>query len=87
MGFGNFGMGEMLIILVIVLLLFGAKRIPEIAGSMGKGISEFKRNLSDAQRAITEPSATTRPIVNNVETVNVNTPHDEEGPEPKRLLG
>ncbi len=55
MNFGNLGFGEILIILVIVLLLFGAKRIPEIAGSLGKGINEFKRNLSDAQKQITEP--------------------------------
>ena len=50
MGLQNFGFMEIMIILVIVLLLFGAKRIPEIAGSFGKGINEFKRNLSDAQR-------------------------------------
>ena len=41
--FGNLGFPEILIIMVIVLLLFGAKRIPEIAGSMGKGIKEFNR--------------------------------------------
>jgi len=40
---GNLGFPEIMIILVIVLLLFGAKRIPEIAGSMGKGIKEFKK--------------------------------------------
>ena len=56
MNFGNFGFTEILIILVIVLLLFGAKRIPEIAGSLGKGINEFKRNVSDAQRSFTEPA-------------------------------
>ena len=85
MNFGNFGMGEMLIILVIVLLLFGAKRIPEIAGSMGKGISEFKRNLSDAQKAISDPAPTTR-NVSSGDATNLNTPHEEERPEPKRLL-
>ncbi|MEP6765235.1 MAG: twin-arginine translocase TatA/TatE family subunit [Gemmatimonadaceae bacterium] len=87
MNFGNFGMGEMLIILVIVLLLFGAKRIPEIAGSMGKGISEFKRNLSDAQKSITETPPTTRANVGSGDATSVNTPHEEERPEPKRLLG
>ena len=87
MGIGNLGMGEMLIILVIVLLLFGAKRIPEIAGSVGKGISEFKRNLSDAQRAITEPTPTSR-NVGSADTTNINTPRPEdERPEPKRLIG
>ncbi len=40
---GNIGTQELLIILVIVLLLFGAKRIPEIARSMGHGIREFKK--------------------------------------------
>ncbi|MBA3404939.1 MAG: twin-arginine translocase TatA/TatE family subunit, partial [Gemmatimonadaceae bacterium] len=47
---GNIGFPEIMIILVIVLLLFGAKRIPEIAGSMGKGIKEFKKNINDATR-------------------------------------
>ena len=49
---GNIGLPEIMIILVIVLLLFGAKRIPEIAGSMGKGIKEFKKNINDATRGI-----------------------------------
>ena len=87
MNFGNFGMGEMLIILVIVLLLFGAKRIPEIAGSMGKGISEFKRNLSDAQKSITETPPSTRANVGGGDATNINTPREEERPEPKRLIG
>lgn len=87
MNFGNFGMGEMLIILVIVLLLFGAKRIPEIAGSMGKGINEFKRNLSDAQKAITDAPPPPR-NVGSGDVTSMNTPRqeEEERPEPKRLL-
>ncbi|MDA1096867.1 MAG: twin-arginine translocase TatA/TatE family subunit [Chloroflexi bacterium] len=35
---------ELLVILVIVLLIFGAGRLPEVAGSMGKAIREFRRN-------------------------------------------
>lgn len=52
-----FGMGpmEMFLALVVVLLLFGAKRIPEIAGSFGKGIREFKRNMNDVQKEIQAP--------------------------------
>lgn len=84
MGLQNFGIGEILIILVIVLLLFGAKRIPEIAGSLGKGITEFKRNLSDAQRSITEP-APRNDNVSQRTTVDAER-HEEERPEPKRLL-
>lgn len=44
----NFGTGEIIVILVVVLLLFGAKRIPELARSMGKGISQFKQGMNDA---------------------------------------
>ncbi len=40
---GSIGTQELIIILVIVLLLFGARRIPEIARSMGQGIREFKK--------------------------------------------
>ena len=40
---GSIGTQELIIILVIVLLLFGAKRIPEIARSLGHGIKEFKK--------------------------------------------
>ncbi|MBX6331228.1 MAG: twin-arginine translocase TatA/TatE family subunit [Gemmatimonadaceae bacterium] len=42
MFFGKFGFGEILLILFIAMLLFGAKRIPELAGSVGKGIRAFK---------------------------------------------
>ncbi len=42
MGFGSIGMPELLIILLVVLLLFGAKRLPELARGLGKGIREFK---------------------------------------------
>jgi sec-independent protein translocase protein TatA len=50
--FGNLGFGEILLILVVVLLLFGAKRLPEVGASLGKGIREFKRSISDTQDAI-----------------------------------
>ena len=43
---GNLGFSEIMIILVVVLLVFGAKRLPEIGASMGKGIREFKRSIS-----------------------------------------
>ncbi len=44
-----FGMGpwELLVIFVVILLLFGAKRLPEIAQGMGKGIREFKKAMKD----------------------------------------
>ena len=42
LGFMNLGGGEIFIVLVIILLLFGAKRIPDLARGLGKGIKEFK---------------------------------------------
>ncbi len=49
---GNLGFTEIMLILVVVLLLFGAKRLPEVGASIGKGIREFKRSLTDTQDAI-----------------------------------
>jgi sec-independent protein translocase protein TatA len=42
MGFGSLGGTELIIALVIILLLFGAKRIPELARGLGSGVREFR---------------------------------------------
>lgn len=55
MGFGGFGMGEMIFIFLIVLLLFGAKRLPEIGSSLGKGIREFKSSVRDIEQELKVP--------------------------------
>ena len=47
--FSNIGMPEMLVVLVIVLLVFGAKRLPEMGSAMGKGIREFKKSIKEVQ--------------------------------------
>ncbi|MEE8317537.1 MAG: twin-arginine translocase TatA/TatE family subunit [Candidatus Omnitrophota bacterium] len=39
----RFGMGELVVVLLIVLVLFGASKVPEIAKSLGKAIKEFKK--------------------------------------------
>ncbi|MCK5448847.1 MAG: twin-arginine translocase TatA/TatE family subunit [Gemmatimonadetes bacterium] len=52
--FGSLGMWEMLIILFIVMLLFGARRLPEIGGSLGKGIREFKGSLKEVESELKE---------------------------------
>ena len=43
----NVGPWELLLILLGCLLLFGAKRLPEMGAAMGKGIREFKKNISE----------------------------------------
>ncbi|MCI0532055.1 MAG: twin-arginine translocase TatA/TatE family subunit [candidate division Zixibacteria bacterium] len=50
--FGNIGMQELIVILVILLLLFGAKKIPELARGLGRGIHEFKRAVKEGEEAI-----------------------------------
>ncbi len=47
--FDNMGMGELLIILLVVLILFGSKKIPDLAQGLGKGIKEFKKAMRDVQ--------------------------------------
>ncbi len=51
--FENLGMGELLIIMFVVLILFGGKKIPEIAKNLGKGINEFKKGLNDLKKEVT----------------------------------
>ncbi len=48
------GLWEMLIIMLVLLLVFGAKRLPEIGSSMGKGIREFKKSIRDVRQSIDE---------------------------------
>ncbi len=44
---GNLGMPEILIIVLVLLVFFGAKKIPELAQGLGKGIREFKKAVKD----------------------------------------
>jgi sec-independent protein translocase protein TatA len=41
------GIGELLVVLVIILVVFGAGRLPEVMGSLGKGIQAFKRGMKE----------------------------------------
>ena len=45
---GNIGIGELVVILLILLLVFGAKRLPEIGRSLGRTVSEFKKGMNEA---------------------------------------
>jgi len=80
----NLGMGELLLIGLVILLFFGAKRIPEIAGSFGKGIKEFKKNMNDAQRAITEPEGGNERL--SAPPPAASTTTTDEAREPKKLM-
>ena len=71
------------ILAVVIILLFGAKRIPEIAGSFGKGIREFKKNMNDVQAEVARPAD--REALPPAEPRTVQ--HDDSpAREPKRLI-
>lgn len=92
MGIGNFSFWEIMMVLLVILLLFGAKRLPEMGQSLGKAIREFKGSLTDVDKAIREPDRGTR-LDRNPSSDRLNEPErerrpeDDKQPEPKRLLG
>ena len=53
--FSDLSFSHILILLLILVLVFGAKRIPEIGSSIGKGIKEFKRGLKDVDSSESAP--------------------------------
>ena len=79
---GNLGFTEIMLILLVVLLLFGAKRLPEVGSSIGKGIREFKRSLSDTQDAI---MGTDDQRANLPPRADASAPPSPTSGEPKRL--
>ena len=46
---GGLGMQELIIILVIILIIFGAGKLPEIGAGLGKGIQNFKKSIKDTK--------------------------------------
>ena len=53
------GVTELLVILLIVLVLFGSKKLPELADGMGKAIRNFKRGISSEDEDVTPPTTST----------------------------
>jgi sec-independent protein translocase protein TatA len=89
--FGDIGIEKIFLLLLVVLLLFGAKRIPEIGSSIGRGIREFKRSINDLQNeAHASDAAPVRP--SRPAPLDQPPPGAPVGPraetrsEPKRLL-
>jgi len=50
--FGSFGMQEILVVALIVLLLFGGKKIPELMKGIGKGVRSFKEGVSGVEKEL-----------------------------------
>jgi sec-independent protein translocase protein TatA len=87
---GEIGIEKILLILVVILLLFGAKRIPEIGSSLGRGIRDFKRSMNDLQNDVhadlgPAPRDTRSPAT--PPEAAPRTSQDDSRSEPKRLIG
>lgn len=48
----NLGMGEIIIIALVILLIFGGKKIPELMKGLGKGVKSFKEGMNEAEKEI-----------------------------------
>lgn len=55
------GMPELLVILVIILIIFGAGKLPEIGSALGKGIKGFKKSVSDTENEINKAGESKKP--------------------------
>jgi sec-independent protein translocase protein TatA len=65
MGFGSIGAGELLILLLVILLVFGPKRLPEMGRSLGRGMREFKNSVTrdhDEPAELTTARAVEEPV-------------------------
>lgn len=77
---GRFGIMELLVILVIVLVLFGPKKLPELARGMGEAVKEFKKGQEELDKTINQtvtpteqPTTENAPTINNTATTNDKT--------------
>lgn len=64
---GGIGMQEILVIGIVVLVFFGAKKIPEFMKGLGKGVKEFKEGVKDVQTDLERPSTDrkSKPIISD----------------------
>ncbi len=89
--FGNIGATELLLIFLVVLLVFGAKRIPEIARGLGRGIREFKEATREVSRELSveleekpqirppqQGAATARTTASTAQPPMADSPHTPE---------
>lgn len=83
----DFGIGEIAIVLVIGLLVFGPKKLPEISKGLGSGMRDFRRGLAGEADPVPAPAATEAPVVQTAapvaaETVAVAAEAPVEAPAP-----
>jgi sec-independent protein translocase protein TatA len=89
--FENLSLPHLLMVVAVALLVFGPKRIPEIAGSMGKGIREFRKSIAGSGSDELTGLPDTPPSAQGTRSAKSDATRDPatipaEGNEPKRLL-
>lgn len=85
--FSGIGMWELIFLFMVVLLLFGAKRLPEIGASLGKGIREFKGSLREIEGELKLPPEQEKPPTPQAKAPRTESSEDDggSGGEPRRL--
>ena len=68
MRLGPLGLPELLIILAVLLLIFGARRLPEIGSSLGRSIRSFKSSVTDEDHVAQSPSQEKTPVTSTRNT-------------------
>lgn len=74
----NLGPGEIILVVLVILLLFGAKRLPELARGMGQGIREFKGAMDDAKKEIEDAGKPSASGESTEQKENKSTPDEEK---------
>jgi sec-independent protein translocase protein TatA len=70
---------ELVVILVIVTMLFGVGKLPEVFGAVGKGIKEFRRNSTiDTEKAVQEPETPSEPAQASETTEEPKSPENPQ---------
>ena len=85
--FDGFGPEKLMMVLLIVLVLFGGRRIPEIGSSLGKGIREFKKGIREVGETMNEPEEPVRSVASLPANAASQGPVAyDDSRQPKRLL-
>ena len=80
---GNLGMPELIMIMVLALLLFGPKKLPEIGRTVGKALGEFKRASNDLKRSIEDEMSQ---VKEGLDPMSSDPPKPEPRPDPPALV-
>lgn len=86
-GIGSVGVWEVILILAVLLLVFGARRLPEIGAALGKGIREFKGSIKEIEGEIKRPDQSGTRDLPRSEAPRTETPardHESARPTPDR---